>query len=556
MKKAWVLSKLYINSLYGFSGFIYDLKLNKKAAIKKIAFIILIALAFSSTVGMFVFFNAKMYDILKPINQQRIVITLSIIIASILTLVFGIIGAIATYFVEKEGDLILSMPLKPWHILTAKFSSNYVYEAIISFFIMATGFIVYGIKSGAGPYFYLTCLITTAFIPLIPLVVGYLIVIPLMRAGSVFRKKDFTMIMTGVIAIIFAFGIQYLMQTMVKVSADPSVMLEKLTSPNGLVSIAGKIYYPSLWATYGIVDGLSASGIVNLLVYIVISFMVFALLITSMSNIYAESIVGSQEVTKSKKYTQGQLKEKLKSKSIFSTLINREIRLMNREPVYLINGPLIILFIPAIFAFVFFLQKGELSKAFGSIGNIENAAYYITLAIAGVSVFLGTAVNITSTCISREGKAFDLLKSMPVEPKKIIAAKLIHGLIFGALASLMCIMIGFFAFKISFVNLLLAFIKAILVMLPILIAGILIELSWPKLLWDNPQKAMKQNLNGVIIILGSMCVVPLMGYLVFTFLKTPALGYTVLIIIPLIISVTLYKLLMKYGDSRYYDIEV
>lgn len=556
MKKAWVLSKLYINSLYGVSGFINDLKVNRKAAIKKIAFAIFLAFAFSGTVGMFVAFNIKMFDILKPLNQQGIVITLSIIMASLLTLVFGVVGTIATYFVEKEGDIILSMPIKPWHILTAKFSSNYLYEAIIGSLIMATGVIVYGIKSGEGITFYLVSIIVAVSLPIIPLTIGYLIVIPLMRAGSVFRKKDFTMIMTGVIAIIFAFGIQYLIQSMVKISANPQLMVEKLTAPNGLVSIAGKIYYPSVWATYGIVNSSSLNGLINLIVFIVVSLSIVVILISAMSNVYATSIVGSQEVKKSRKYTEGELRGKLKGQGMFFTLLNREIKLMNREPVFFLNGPLVILLMPAIIGFVFFLQRDEMSKSFGSILNINNASYYITLIIAGVSVFLGVSVNITSTCISREGKAFDLIKSMPIEPKKYIMVKLIHGLVFGTLAAIICSVIGMIALNVALTDGIIAIVIAMVLMTPILICGIFLELMSPKLLWDNPQKAMKQNMNGVIIIFGGMFIVPLIGFLTYKYLNVPLYGYLILIIVPLVLSVVLYKALIKYGTKRFYEIEM
>lgn len=556
MKKAWVLSKLYINSLYGISGFFNNLKVNRKDALKKIVFILLMAFAFSGSIGLFVTFNVKMYDYLKEINQQSVIITLTIIIASLMTLVFGMLGIITTYFVDKEGDIVLSMPIKAWQILSAKFASNYVYEAIVSLVIMATGFMVYGIKSGASPIFYIICLIVAALVPLIPLTIGYFVVIPLMRAGSILRKKDFTMILSGAIAIIFAVGIQYLTQLMVKTSTNPAAMAMKLVSKDGLVSLTGKIYYPSIWATYAITRCSEIGGFINLIVFAGISLSIVVLLVNLMSGVYAVSIVGSQEVNKSKKYSEGTLREKLKGKGILVTLLDREIKLMNREPVFFLNGPLVIIIMPLIFGFALFMQKGDLSKQLESLSRMNNSSYYITLALAGISIFLGISVNITSTCISREGKAFDLLKSMPIEPKKYILAKLIHGLIFGVLATAMCIVIGEFIFGIGFASGILILIISLAVMLPVLIAGIIIEFAWPKLLWDNPRKAMKQNMNGVIVILGSMCLIGLLGYLVLGYLKEPSMGYITLIIAPILISIILYNFLMKYGDKRFYEIEM
>lgn len=556
MKKAWVLTKLYINSLYGFSGFINDLKMDRKSALKKLAFIILIIVSLSGSVGLFVAFNVKAFDLLKPMNQQGLVITLGVIMASLITLVFGIIGTIANYFVEKEGDIILAMPIKGWQILFSKYFSSYVYEAILSIIIMATGFVVYGIKSGSGLLFYIICIITSAIIPLIPLTLCYFIVIPLMRAGSILRKKDFTMIMTGVIAIAFAVGIQYLSQSMVKISQNPNAMIQRLTAPNGLVALAGKIYYPSVWATYGIVDYTSLKGIVNLLLFVFVSVAVVALLILSMKEVYATSIVGSQEVSKGRKFSEKELRSRLKGRSMLSSLLDREIKLMNREPIYMLNGPLVILIMPIILGFMFYLQKGELMKSVNEVLKLTNANYYLTMGTAGLAVFLGVSVNITSTCISREGKTFEMLKGMPIEPEKYLLSKLLHGLIFGVIGDVVCVIMGQAIFKIGYSNMMIAFFMAIFVMLPILIGGIIIELAYPKLLWDNPQKAMKQNFNGVIVILGAMGIVALLGYITFQYIKTPSYGYTIFTVVPIIISVLLYRLLIGYGCKRFYDIEL
>jgi ABC-2 type transport system permease protein len=556
MKKAWVLSKLYINSLYGINNFIHDIKSNKKAALKTVGLIVLIVLSLSGTVGMFIGLNIKLFDALKKVNQQGIIITMSVITSSIITLVFGMIGIVATYFVEKEGDLILSMPIKAWQILVAKFASNYVYEAILSTVIMATGFMVYGIKSGSSPFYYIICIIVSFAVPLIPMTIGYLVVIPLMRAGSILRKKDFTMIMSGVMAMIFAFGIQYLSQIMIKVESNPAEIISKLSSKDGLVSFAGKIYFPSIWATYGITDYTSIKGIVNLIIFAGISILVVGLLITLMSGVYATSIEGSQEVTKRKKFTSNEFKQNLKRKSKFSALLAREIKMMNREPVYFLNGPLIIFIMPAILGFAFFMQKSDLSKELEKITTLNNSQFYTTLMVAAFSVFLGVTVNITSTCISREGKAFEVIKALPIETKEYLNAKLAHGLLFGIIASLMCSVLGWYIFKMEFANILLAFMIGMLVMLPILISGIILELSWPKLIWDNPQKAMKQNLNGMIIVLGIMFVLPLLGFLIFKFVSNPLLGYVILTLFPVALSIVLYKALLDYGEKRFLDIEI
>lgn len=556
MKKAWSLTKLFINSLYGFSGIVSDLKLAKKSAIKKLAFVILIMMSFSGSVALFVAFNAKMYDLLQPIGLQSLVITLAVILASMLTLVFGLVGTIANYFVEREGDIILSMPLKGWQLLFAKYVSTYVYEGIVSLAVMATGFIVYGVKSGSGPLFYIASVVISLIIPVIPLTIGYFIIIPLMRAGSILRKKDFTMIFTGIIAICFAVGIQYVTQTMVKLTNNSAEMVQKLASKDGIISVVSKVYYPSKWATYGITDFTSTHGFLDFLLFVALSLGIVVVMIITMKHLYETSIVGSQEVTKSRKFNDHELKEKLSGKGQFSALIDREIKLVNREPIYFLNGPLVIILVPLIFGVMIVLQKGELMKTIEQVMKMHNANYYMTLGTAAFAVFLGVSVNLTSTCISREGKAFEILKSMPINPSKYIWAKLSHGMIFAAIAAVLSTAISQYAFHIGLVHVALALMVSILVSMPLLLCGILLELAYPKLIWDNPQKAMKQNMNGVVIILGTMALVGLLGYLMFNFVKTPVNGFAMLITISLVLSILLYQWTMKVGTKRFYSIEL
>lgn len=557
MKKAWALAKVYISSLYGISGFINDLKSNKKEAIKKIAFVFLILFSLSGTVAMFVLLNISLYDAFKPINQQGMVITNSIIMASLLTLVFGIINVVATYFVDKEGDIVLSMPLKPWNILFSKFAVNYITELLIALFIMLTGIIVYGVKSGEGILFYIVSLIVTLFVPVIPLVITYFIMIPIMKTASFMKKKDTAMILGGLVGVILAVGIQIFMQSFTKMQNSQQYLISKLASQNGLITIAGKAYYPSIWGTYAIIDAFTIKGVLSFLIFAAVSFAVVLLLLYSMSNIYIQSILSGSEVKKStKKLDEKQFEESFKGKSKLSALFVREFKLMNREPIYFLNGPMVIIIMPVILGVVYFTQRTEMMQAFQEVMLQPNSTFYITLAVAAAGVFLGCSTSITPTCISREGKTFIFIKSMPIEPKQYIDAKLLHGIIFGILSSIVSCIFGVVLFNLPVINCIIAILISNLVMLPIFISGIMLELKLPKLLWDNPQKAIKQNTNAVIIIFGQMFLLFLLGVAVFKFLKTPAVTYSSLIILPALISIYLHKLLLNYAEKRFYEIEL
>jgi ABC-2 type transport system permease protein len=558
MKKALVLSKIYINSLYGISRLISDLKTDRKAALKSLGILILILFGLSGTATMFVAFNLELYKALEPLGQQGIVINSSIMFAMVFTLIFGFVGIVATYFIQKEADIILSMPFEHWNILFAKFATSYIMEFLITLAIMGTGVIVYGIKSGAGVVFYVMYLVTAILLPFIPLVLSYFVIIPAMKVGSIFKKKDATMIITSFLAMIFIVGFQsFFQKTMLSLQGNPKLLQETFTSPDGLVSLLGRVYPPASWGTYAIIDVTSGKGALGLALLIITALIAVIALHFIMSGVYVQSIIGSGEVKKStKKYNEKEFKGNLRGKSKLYSMVVREIRLMNREPVFFLNGPFIVILLPLIFGFMFFIQGGEVFKLLDKMLTINNFTYYATLAIGGLGAMLGGMSNIAPTGTSREGKAFMFLKSMPIDPIQYVNSKLIHSMIFGVFGGVVACVIGSFIPGIGLGNLLLAFVISQLLMFPGFILGVLLDLTWPKLIWDNPQKAIKQNVNAVLMVFGNMFVLYFLAFMIYAFLKNPLTGYITLTLVPAIIGGSLYAFLLKYAPQKFYEIEI
>lgn len=558
MRKAWSLAKIYINSVYGIKGYINELKTGKKAAMKVLGVIAMVIIMIASFSPMIVGFNLMLYDALKLSNQQGVLITNAVITATMFTLVFGLVSIIATYFVDKERDIVLSMPIKPWYLLFAKFVVNYITEVLITAFILLPPIIILGTKEYMGIAFYISGLVTLLFVPLIPMVLCYLLLIPIMKFANFLKKKDTIMILSGVLGIGFAIVIQIFSSKMVNFEQNPNAMAEAFTAPNGMISRVGSAYYPSIMATKGILEINSAAGIINLLLFAAISVLLVMLLLNLMSGAYLNSNIGSDEVKKAnKKLSDVEFKSEFKKKSSLSSLTMREIKLMNREPIFFMNGPMVIILMPLIIGIMFFIQRESMGGLFETINKISAATYYITLAVAGIGMFLGVTGTPSSSAISREGKAFMQIKAMPVDPKTYMDAKLLHSVIIGIIASLVACILGYVLVDLPIINCIIAFVISNLLMLPIFILGLLIDLKWPKLLWDNPVKAMKQNLNVMIIVLGEMFIMlPILVLLIVFLLKNRILGYVGLTLIPGILAIVLYNLLVKYSKKRFYEIEV
>lgn len=335
MKKAWALTKIYIESYYGVMSLINDIKSNKKMALKKIGFLVLILFSFSGVLPMVIFYNINMYNVLKPINQQGLMLTNMMISITIFMLAFGLLGIVATYFLGPERTLLLSMPFKPWQVFISRFFINYLSELLIAFAFMLPAIIIYGTNEGMGFIYYIISILIILFIPIIPMVICYLLLTPVMRFAGFLKNKDTMMKLSIVFVLIIVVSMQYFSKFMMSVERDPNIIVKSMMSPNGMVNVVGRIYYPSIIATNAILGSLSIIGWINLILFLAISALAVFLLMNTMANLYYNSNIGSDEVGKSKKhYDNNQLKGRLKKRGIIISMLSRERKLMNREPVH------------------------------------------------------------------------------------------------------------------------------------------------------------------------------------------------------------------------------
>jgi ABC-2 type transport system permease protein len=244
-----------------------------------------------------------------------------------------------------------------------------------------------------------------------------------------------------------------------------------------------------------------------------------------------------------------------RERNVFFSLFSREIRLMNREPMFFLNGPFVILLIPLILILTFITRRNAILNLALNLRTYlfaDSAAYLIP---AGFCVFLASSTSITCTSFSRDAKSLYFLKSMPLLPRSIIMAKLAHGLVFAALGIAIGTLSSALLLKIESVDMLIALVLAMLGSLCLNLAGLVIDTFWPRLSWENPISALKQNPNSVIMILGTMGLIAGLGILS---RALPAGKYFCAILYGILFSVAsgvLWFVLSNYGVKKFRRME-
>ena len=106
-------------------------------------------------------------------------------------------------------------------------------------------------------------------------------------------------------------------------------------------------------------------------------------------------------------------------------------------------------------------------------------------------------------------------------------------------------------------TLLLTIVLGTLGSLPILLFGLFMDMNRPLLNWDNPQKAIKNNMNVVITLFVGMAYAGLLiglsgllGYFI-----NPIIGYGIFALISTILSFVFYKVINRRLEAEFLNFE-
>ena len=120
----------------------------------------------------------------------------------------------------------------------------------------------------------------------------------------------------------------------------------------------------------------------------------------------------------------------------------------------------------------------------------------------------------------------------------------------GAVGILMMVPVALFIFKIKVYVVVIGLAVSIPGILFSAILGLLIDVAMPKLNWDTEQKAVKQNLNGVMAIFGSMGLGALIIFLGVKLQLNLLVSSMLLPVAFGVIDIVLYRILISYGTKR------
>lgn len=390
-------------------------------------------------------------------------------------IVFMIIIILAFQSISEKGqtndsDLLLSMPIRKIDIVLSKTLSKYLFNlALISMIIIPT-IILYAIYVEITISVILWCILLMLIIPLLGVGINYIINFIITRF---FNRVKFATLLKTLLAIILFGGYMalYIYSSTVMGLQDVTT-IDGFLNSNFLVGLCVRI--------------ICDNNILNLLYLLLIIFGVFALGTWGYISNFGKNFVA---------YRGKKSKLKYNSPRAFGGLIRKELKKYFTTPILLINtiiGPIVLIGL-AIFVAVEGAQ-GINSFFFGLDGGI--------LSIFTLVFLIMCASTLISPCtISLEGRYLWILKSTPVDPKKVLSAKSFLNMI-------IFIPVHIIASVIILITLGGGVLESIaFVVLPILLniimsfGGTYINLLFPKLEWESETQVVKQSLSLIVTMI-------------------------------------------------------
>jgi ABC-2 type transport system permease protein len=555
MKAFLALLKVYVTSTYNPRGIVDTFRDGPKGVAKGIGMIVLILYMVGAFGAMMFFSSYSSYAGLKSVGLQKLVLLNGVSSATAIVLILGFITCLATYFMSEAESVLIAMPLKPRALFGAKFAMTYISEAALAILMIGVSAGVYAYFEHPPLLFYPYLLIIALATPLLPLAFFYLLLVPLMTRVRFLRRKDTVIVLGGILGIFLAMGWQIFYQKMARNSGNLEWLLASYADPNSVLQRFTRFFPPAVFAAEALSAPQRLGGLAWLCAFLGTQAAALAAALLLLPGPYARSLSGFNEsFMKRLASSRAFIGKTIRSRSPLASCLLREWRQMNREPVFFLNGPFIVFLMPIILGVVYGSMRKDFVRDIPGLAD-PGAAPVLGLVAFGLAAWLGSGNGVACTSISREGTQFAFLKSLPMDVRAYLGAKLLHGMAFGLFASAAGPCLVAFLLPLPAINALQAGYGAFGLSTLLNVAGLFLDTAHPRLSWPNPTVAIKQNLNYLAMVLGGMVLIGGLCFILFPFIGLP---YLLALVgsIALGLAAGLYALYLKWAPGRLSRIEI
>lgn len=537
MEKIISLIKTDLNVSFGLSALKYKFQNKKDRWQSIILFIVLLSLL--PTYIMIVKGLSELYLAYVQIGQKSAFLLNGFVYSQLIVFIFGIIFILSKYYFSNDLDILVPLPIKSRDIIAAKFITSMVNEYMTSLPIILPFIFIYGIKGNEGILYWLYSILLVLFVPVIPLALASIIVMIFMKYTNIRGRKDLLRGIGYVFLLVAMLAFQFKMQSIAQKSVleGNDFFFNIAKDSNILVRKMGKAFPPGMWGSLALGENSSITGLLNLILFIGLSILVFLIMLELSEKLFFKGLIGNMEVSHSR-HKKISIKDYSKVSPGFIAIALKEIKMLFRTPVYLMNSVMGVVIVPIIFLMSYYMNGGTFAGRTDSFFQ----GHIVSLIGSAVVVLLSGLNSVCSTTFSREGKNFWIQRVLPIKVQDQIIGRILSSLFIQLIGIIALLFSLYLVIELRIENIIWITILGLLGSIVMSEIGMVVDIFRPLLDWDNPQKAMKQNLN-VLITMG-LSILYLLGlvYLVKELIIRDVSLYIIYGIPILIFSISAYIL--------------
>ncbi len=497
---------------------------SKKALNRSYAMLILafLALAFVFGFQMYVF-SDMMAPYLKVTNSLETLISLAVFLPAVINLSMGMYKIPGYLFGFKDYDMLMSLPIKESAVLTAKIFPLYMSDMLYSIIISAPIFFVYASYSEVSAMFYVACVVSWFFMPMLPLTIGAAISMAIAKLTSKTKGNLIQNIANMLMMLI-------LMACFILI--NPAYSGGSTSMLSGIAA-----YYPTAqWLAMGI------SNPVYYVLFIAISLLPFALFIL----LFARSFKKINSINKNATSTSNYKVSNLQKSSVIKMLmLNERKRFFANSIIVLNSGFGVVLYVIA-FGFLMIAGKSLFANMMLS-SDLISMVFYL---FCGVGLFVASTTLTTPFSISIEGKTLWHLKVLPIKSSDIFKAKVGFNLILTIPLIFVFNIITGIVFEAQTLEIIIGTFATLSIALFFPLFGMNLNLRVVNLDWRSADEVVKRGVSTTLSVLLGMLIVFALAF-GYVFLGTQ-IGFIMYCLIAggifLMISIILWVRLIKCGE--------
>jgi ABC-2 type transport system permease protein len=553
-KKLISLISIELNQHFKISKTKYDLKNKKSEAFTMVIVIVALGFTAATMLPLYIEFMRNSLMSYASLNLKELFISNAIMISGFFGLFLGLFILIAEFFFSKDMRVLVSLPLKPQEVIFSKLFLIIFDQMIISLVILLPALIYYGISTSASWYYYIYALIIFLLSQVFALTLLTIFILPISRIFKSQKNKDFMIFFASILFMALAFLFVYFMNSnLINFSDNPQEFYNQIVGNQNILNKMSAAFPPAFLA----VKALSTSGFMSfvwILLYAGMNIGLFIMALFMGKRFYYDTYSELQQNASNKKvYTKDSF-EKIFSKqnTPLKAFEKREWRYFLRVPAFSINGFMNVLIFPILII---------ISSSFSALANDPEMKFFLDIIhnfkdylvpIGILASVLGGGINgLSYSLFSREGSYIKELKILPISPKQILRVKFKQIMLLSLIGVITMNAVIAFIGKFNIIQIIVQFLASVLTITFINLAQMVIDTKKPVLEWDNPQKAMKQNINGllgILIVFGYVAGFGFLGYLLNDVLPIWSMTL-ILALIAAIGSFILYKEVVKSTEK-------